>query len=124
MTPNVRPNAGRLDHPINMAAALDVVLGVWLFISPWVYGAYMKADAWNSWIIGVLIATLAIIRIATRVASVSWMNTILGVWVFASPWIYAYTANTGRFVNSLCVGLLVFILSMSASTRAPRAVTH
>jgi len=123
MTPNVRPNSGA-PRPMNIAAGFNFVLGAWLFISPWVYGAYMRADAWNSWILGVLIATFAGIRMATESASIGWINTILAVWVFASPWIYAYTANTGRFVNSLCVGLLVFILSLSAGLRTPHAVTH
>ena len=49
-------------------------------------------------------------------AGLSWVNTILAIWVFASPWIYGYEANTGRFVNSLCVGIAVFVLSIAGSS--------
>jgi hypothetical protein len=38
----------------------------------------------------------------------SWFNVALGVWTFASPWIFGYVDGAGRFVNSLCVGFIVF----------------
>jgi hypothetical protein len=48
-------------------------------------------------------------------AGLSWLNTLLGIWVFFSPWIYGYAGNTGRLINSLCVGAIVFVLSIVAA---------
>jgi hypothetical protein len=93
-------------------SGLDIALGLWLFISPWVFGVYSH-NAWNSWIVGGAIAVFALIQLSgTSVSQVFGMlNAFLGAWMFASPWIYRYTGQTDRFVNSLCAGALVFILS-------------
>lgn len=45
---------------------------------------------------------------------------ILGAWIFFSPWIFAYTANTGYFINSLCAGGLVFLLSLYGASMQGR----
>lgn len=111
------PNRSVATREINIPAGINLLLGIWLFVSPWVYGAYTHASSWNSWIVGALIAILAAIRLKSHVTGVSWFNTVLGVWVFFSPWIYGYTYNTDRFVNSLCLGVLVFLLSLSAASR-------
>ncbi len=110
------------------AAIINLLAGIWLFVSPWVYRAYLAHNAWNSWIFGALIAILALIRMSnplgTRALSV--FNLILGAWTFISPWAYGYTGDTGRFVNSLCVGVIVFIAGVAGSslheTRTP--LTH
>ena len=112
------------------AATIDILAGIWLFISPWVYKAYSSSpSAWNSWIAGALIVLFGAILVSnpmnTRGASI--VNMLLGIWTFASPWIYHYTSHTGRFVNSLCVGVIVFVLgtvgsSMGRSMTSPPPV--
>lgn len=78
----------------------------------------MAPDAWNYWIVGAVIAILAAFRLSSPAANtwMSWLNCMLGIWTFASPWIYGYTSNTGQFVNSLCVGVIVFIVAMRSAT--------
>lgn len=106
----------------NMAAVkttvtINLLAGIWLFISPWVYRSYTVSNAWNSWIIGALIVIFAVSRLsnlATRGLSV--VNLVLGAWTFASPWIFGYTGDTSRFVNNLCVGVIVFVLSIYGSS--------
>ena len=110
-----------------LAAGINLLLGIWLFVSPWVYGAYTNPDAWNSWIVGAIIAIMALVTInnAAGLPIFSWINVLLGAWTFASPWIYSYTGNTGRFINSLCVGIVVFIVALSAWSSRPRtALPH
>lgn len=113
--------------PIRAASGLNFLVGLWLFVSPWVYGAYTNPNAWNAWIAGAIIAILAAIRFnnTTGLPIFSWVNALLGAWTFASPWIYAYTGNTGRFVNSLCVGVVVFVLALTAWSAKPHTtVAH
>jgi hypothetical protein len=100
-----------------------LLAGIWLFISPWVYGAYANPSAWNSWIVGALLFIFAASRLGNQRASqLSWFNVVLGAWTFVSPWVYGYTASGGRFVNSLCVGVIVFfaaIMSANATSHTP-----
>lgn len=107
------------------ASTIVLLAGIWFFVSPWVYGAYTHSNAWNSWIIGAVLFILACIRVARPVYSsaLSWCNMVLGIWVFFSPWIYSYTGNSGRFINSLCVGVIVFVLSIASAKLASSSTT-
>jgi hypothetical protein len=102
---------------IRATAMVNLLVGFWLFISPWVYGFYKAPVAWNSWIVGMLIAGFAAIRLSKPLTmrGLSVFNLFLGAWTFASPWIYGYTGSTNRFLNSLCVGAIVFILAAYGS---------
>lgn len=108
---------------IRAASVICLLAGIWLFVSPWVYGAYTSGNAWNSWIVGAAIFLLACVRVSRPAYStgISWVNLVLGIWVFFSPWIYGYVAvNTGRFINSLCVGVIVFVFSLTSGVTATR----
>ena len=51
---------------------INLVLGAWLFFSPWIFGyAHAAAAAWNSWIVGVLIAGIAIWGVAAARTAIS-----------------------------------------------------
>jgi hypothetical protein len=109
---------------VKAASGINFLAGLWLFITPWVFGAYMATDAWNAWIIGAIIAILALIRFSNPalVPGISWINCILAIWTFISPWIYGYTGNSGRFLSSLVVGVVVFVLSIRSAMATPRNV--
>lgn len=111
-------------HPENVkiASGINLLVGLWFFVSPWVYSTWHLHNSWNYWIIGGLIALFAAVRVASPEGSAffGWMNVLFGIWAFASPWIFAYTASTGRFVNSLCVGVVVFILAIASLKSTPR----
>jgi ABC-type Co2+ transport system permease subunit len=105
------------------ASTIVLLAGVWFFFSPWIFGASGHGDAWNAWIVGALLFVLGVIRVSRPLGttSLSWLNALMGAWVFFSPWIYAYTTNTGRFINSLCVGVTVFVLAV-VSARSSRMI--
>lgn len=102
-----------LKRSLRATSGIDVALGLWLFVSPWVFGAYARPPAWNSWIVGGAIAIFAAIQLSNPMGLRVWsvLNIVLGAWAFVSPWVYRYTAETDRFVNSLCVGVVVVLLS-------------
>lgn len=100
------------------ASTIGLLAGLWLFVSPWVYGVATNGNAWNSWIVGALIALFGIVRVMrpADVTLLSWCNMVLGLWTFCSPWIYSYAvANPARFLNSLGVGVIVFIVSITSA---------
>lgn len=113
------------DTGIKTTATISLLAGVWLFLSPWVYRVSSAPNAWNSWIFGILIVLFSLIRLwspeGTR--SLSVVNLILGAWTFVSPWVYGYMHDTGRFVNSLCVGAIVFVVAIIGSSMGHTA-TH
>ena len=116
------PVVGEKLGGIRAASTICLLAGIWLFVSPWVYGAYTNGNAWNSWIVGAAIFLLACARVARPAYStgISWINLVLGIWVFFSPWIYGYLGNTGRFINSLCVGVIVFAFSLASGVAATK----
>lgn len=125
-TPSERALVNNVAPKIGGIRALSVICllaGIWLFVSPWVYGAYTTGNAWNSWIVGAAIFLLACVRVSRPAYStgISWVNLVLGIWVFFSPWIYGYTAvNAGRFINSLCVGVIVFVFALASGVTATK----
>ena len=98
---------------LKLTASLNVLLGVWLFWSPWEFAVASSLSAWNSWIVGAVITAFALIRAIHPAGSrgLSVVNLVLSAWIIASPWIYAYTSETTRVANSVCVGVLVLILA-------------
>jgi len=108
---------------VKVASGLNFLAGVWIIISAWVYGAiYTSGSAWNSIIVGIVIAVLAAIRFfAPRSAvGLSWINALLGIWMIISPWVYGYAATSaGRMWNSVIFGIIVLILGVwsAAATR-------
>jgi len=44
----------------------------------------------------------------------SWFNAVLGLWVLISPWIFSFTSETGRFVNTLCLGTVIVGMSLAS----------
>jgi hypothetical protein len=112
-------------RPARRASTIALISGVWFFFSPWIYGAYTMPDAINSWVVGALVflfADLHIIR--PESARMSRLCSALGIWTFASPWIFGYTGETGLFINSLCVGAVIFFAAMVGANVAIHYRTH
>jgi|SRR5665213_3671102 len=103
-------------HPAEGASLIALLAGLWLFFSPWIYGAYGSSNAWNSWVVGALIFLVSMMRRNRPAATgLCWLNSILGIWVFVSPWIYGYTGHPGHIVNNLFVGLIVFCAGIAGA---------
>lgn len=111
---------------VKVASGLNFLAGIWIIISAWVYGAiYTSGSAWNSIIIGIVIAVFAAIRFFSPRSAVgrSWINALLGIWMIISPWVYGYVnTNEARMWNSVIFGIIVLILGVwsAAATRNER----
>ncbi len=120
-----RPNKAAFGA-VRTASTIVLLAGIWLFVSPWVYGAFHNLDSWNSWIIGCIIIGVAWVRLVYPLSmpGLSWFSMLLGIYVFISPWLYNYTGNTGRFINSLCVGVVVVAAGIASAINTKRLVTQ
>lgn len=94
------------------ARYLNILLGIWLFISAFVW-RHSSAQLTNTWIMGVI--TIVAAWVATRVPPVRFVNTAVGFWLiissFALPRISAVTTW-----NNLLVGIVITVLSLVGRT--------
>jgi hypothetical protein len=115
---------------------LMLVLAVWLFISPWVLRfstapmlpapagaapapaggamastAGLTTAAWNAWVLGIVIALLAIWAIAMFAQWQDWLTGICGVWLVIAPWVLRFSAMVLARWDHVIVGVLVIVLA-------------
>ena len=92
---------------------LNILLGIWLFISAFVW-SHTRAQMTNTWILGVLCVVFAII--ALRVEQVRFLNTALAVWLFISAFLLPSTSRATVWNNAL-VAIAIFVVSLTPSDR-------
>lgn len=102
------------------ARALNIVLGVWLFISAFVW-MHTGPQFNNAWIVGAL--TVVIGGIALAAPNVRFFNTALAVWLFISAFALP-TLMAATVWNSVIVAIAVFVLSLVSGMPTQRRLTH
>lgn len=115
----------------------NLILGIWLFISPWVLGLTnaRSASAGNFWWVGAFTFLLALWSLGLRGPVVAeWLLVILAIWLFISPWVLGFASVPRAGWDAWIVGVIVFLLALSAlslirprgraSSGLPGATTH
>ncbi|HET7827160.1 MAG TPA: SPW repeat protein [Anaeromyxobacter sp.] len=97
-------------HPARVLVAL---LGVWLFLSGFLWD-HADAQRVNAWAIGVLFVAVALVARAAPV--LRYANTALAAWLLASVWILPHVTAATRW-NDGIVAVLVFALSLTGRSR-------
>ncbi len=99
---------------IKWASGLNIIAGIWLVISPWIFAYATGAGEWNSIIVGIIVAVLAAIRAfgAYDAAWMSWVNVVLGIWVVIAPFVFGYATFPGRMWNNIIVGIIIAALGI------------
>ncbi|MGH8101046.1 MAG: SPW repeat protein [Chthoniobacterales bacterium] len=102
-------------------AWINVLLGIWVIISPFVLGfALLPRAMWNNVVAGIIVAVLALVRTGpARQAGWSWANVILGVWLIISPFVLAFVSTTAVW-NNVILGIITLIVAWAnaAATRS------
>lgn len=95
---------------------LNLVLGVWLFFSPFfILSATNSIPAWNSYFFGVIIAGFSIWALIQPERWEEWINLAIGVWLIVSPLFPNYTTEHVVMYNQLIVGIIVGIDALWAA---------
>jgi uncharacterized membrane protein len=103
---------------------VNLILGIWLFISPWVYAttsAVAKSHSeWNCWILGIIVVVMALWALSQPEQRFpEWINVIAGIWLFIAPWALGFsTVFHSAAMNQWVVGVIVFILAIWAQNDA------
>jgi uncharacterized membrane protein HdeD (DUF308 family) len=96
---------------------LTVVIGVLLFVAPFVLGATAnQAAAWTAYAGGVLLAIAGLWSLtrssqADHVAE--WAEIVVGVLVFLAPWALGFTGLTALAWSAWIAGILAVVLAAS-----------
>lgn len=92
---------------------VSLILGIWLFISPWVLGFTSVANAaTNAWILGIAVAVVAIIALSMPQLWEEWVNLILGVWLIIAPWVVGFSNMSTPTWNSVILGIIVALVNL------------
>jgi hypothetical protein len=102
--------------PAQWQDSANVVLGLWLAVSPWILPYVSPGAAWNARLTGLAIAALAVAALAAYDLWKEWANVILAIWLVISPWVLGYSWQGAVFYNQLGVGVLVGALAFWLAT--------
>jgi membrane associated rhomboid family serine protease len=97
---------------------VNVVLGAWLFVSPWALGYLaVTGAAWNAHVAGAAIALVAALALYRPVVWHKLAAIVLGVWAAMAAWPLGYLSHAAVAVNAALVGLAVAALAFWAMLR-------
>ena len=88
----------------------NLVLGAFLFFSPWMFGFDAGKVSGNAYISGIDIAVLAIAVLAAFVIWEEWLNLIVGLWTLVSPWELDFQGTTAM---TALAAIEIWILSQN-----------
>jgi hypothetical protein len=92
---------------------LTLLLGLWLFVSPWVFGYAADApQAINAYAAGLAMAVLAVWDLVRTYMWAVVLNILIGLWIVVSPWVLGMAGHRGMLNTSVIVGLAVIVLGL------------
>jgi len=92
---------------------VNLILGVWVFISPWIFSVQDNVAAiWSMVILGGAIVILSLWAMS-QVNNIApeWINILLGALLFLSPWAMSYVAYLGAAWSAWLCGAAVVLLA-------------
>jgi hypothetical protein len=89
---------------------VNLLLGLFLLISPWVVG-FSGAASSNAVISGIIIAILSIAALSAFARWEEWLNLLLGLWVIVSPWALEFAGSNAATSVHVIVGIAVAVLA-------------
>ena len=90
-----------------------LLLGLWLFVSPWVLGYVSGAPvSLNASITGAVIALMAAFDLFKTYAWAVVVSLLAGVWVAVSPWVPALADSGALMISNIIAGAAVVVLAL------------
>lgn len=94
--------------PIFWRDAINLVLGIWLILSPLALGyAAQTTPAWNAYAVGVIVAVLSAAALWQFQKWEEWLSALLGTWLIISPWTLGFDVDQIATWNQVIVGIVV-----------------
>ena len=86
-----------------------LLIGLWLFASPWTLPVGDSEAAWNFLVIGALVIIFELVTFFTLRVWEEWINIVLGAWLVV--WSFAMSGFTA-VANALVCGALLLAVSL------------
>ncbi len=88
---------------------LEIVVGLWLCISPWALGYTdpLQAAGWSAIVVGVGVLLFSFEDLVLPSEIEEWVELVLGLGLMGSPWLWAYSDNMAATLNAVISGFLV-----------------
>lgn len=90
---------------------VNILLGIWVIISPFILGFHSSSAVWSNAVAGVLVGVLALLRWSMHQPGWSWLNLILGVWLVISPFVLFLSG--AAMWNNVILGIIVAALALT-----------
>jgi hypothetical protein len=105
------------DQQVKTAGWINVILGVWLIVSPFLLGFSGTTLSRSNVVFGIIIAALSLLEVSmpSDSAWAGWLNAIFGVWILISPFVLGF-ATMGALWNGIILGIVVAVLAIWAAT--------
>jgi hypothetical protein len=92
---------------------VNVVLGAWLVLSPWILGfSAERMIMANAVIIGLALIAASVGAIIVPQAWEEWTEAILGLWMAVSPWVLRYSGQHAAMRSALITGIVILALAV------------
>ncbi len=107
---------------IRTLSGINVLAGIWLIISPFIFAFSGNLVAmWNDIIVGAIIGIIALVSASRplRTSGLNWVNAVLGVWTLFAPFVIAFSTMAALW-NNIIVGAIVAVLAVWSVNKAQR----
>jgi SPW repeat len=84
---------------------VNILLGIWVVISPFVLAIESMKAVWNNVATGVVIGILACIRWSNHRPGWSWLTLIVGIWLVISPFVLVVSGVV--MLNNVLAGIII-----------------
>jgi hypothetical protein len=95
--------------PRRREAILNVytlAFGLFLFVSPWLFGFARDTSRLNAWVSSVLLVTISIAALFRFDEWEGWIVLAIGLWLPLSPWLLGFLHTPAMRID-LTIGILV-----------------
>jgi hypothetical protein len=99
---------------------VNLVLGIWLVVAPWMGVGASRGDAaaWNSYCFGVAIIIFAMAAMSARgQVWEEWITLMIGLWLIIAPFALHFTDQRVAMWNQTIVGVVVGVVALWAGVR-------
>lgn len=96
-------------------SGVNLLLGVWLVLAPFILGITSRNAYWNEIVIGIVILVLALYRMSAPSATwTGWVSLIAGLWLIASPYMFN-PVESSAYTNAVISGIIAVVLGLGAA---------
>lgn len=109
---------------IRTMSIVNLILGAWLIVSPYIFNYTSSQSRWNQTILGIIVAALALVRyFDVEVSWASWVNAVAAVWLIIAPFATGYTSAAAYWNEVIIAAILLVVAGTNASIHVHRPHT-